>query len=170
MRTRAIALALVAAVVSGVVVAAPLDAPAGATYGESKPLGPIAVTVRLAAPAALGVPLAVTVTARADAAAVDRLALEVRADDSVALVIGAQSAPVDRAGARTWVVTVVPMRVSGGNLSVVVSGEIDGVVQAQSVTTKVRPPGGEPAVRALSIAPAEEGRENLSLLPVEERF
>ena len=170
MRTPAIVLALVAAILMGVVVAAPLDAPASATHEESKPLGPIAVTVRLAAPPALGVPLAVTVTARADAAAVDRLALEVRADDSVALVIGAQSAPVDRAGARTWVVTVVPMRMSGGNLSVVVSGEIEDVLQAQSVTTKIRPPGGEPAVRALSIAPAAAGGENLSLLPVEERF
>jgi hypothetical protein len=112
----------------------------------------------------------VTVTARADAAAVDRLELEARADDSAGLVIAAQSGPVDRAGARDWVLTVVPLRASGANLSVVVAGEIDGVAQAQSVTTKVRPAGAVPTVRALSVAPAEVGGENLSLLPVEERF
>ena len=167
MRTPAIVLALVAAVVTTAVAAAPLAAPVAATHGETKPMGPIAVDVRLAAPPALGVPLTVTVTARAEA--VDHLELEVRADDSAALVIGAQSGPVDRAGARSWVVTVVPMRASGGNLSVVVAGEIDGVAQAQSVTTKVRPAGAVPTVRA-SIAPAEPRGENLSLLPVEERF
>ena len=52
----------------------------------------------------------------------------------------------------------------------VVFGEIDGVVQAQAVTTKIRQAGAEPAVRALSAAPARAGSENLSLLPVEERF
>jgi hypothetical protein len=167
MKTPAILLALFAAVVTGAVAAAPLDAPA-ATRDEAKPLGPIAVDVRLAAPPALGVPLTVTVTARAEA--VDRLDLEVRTDDSAALVIGGQSGPVDRAGARSWVVTVVPLRASGGNLSVVVAGEIDGVAQAQSVTTKVALAGAVPTVRALSVAPAEAGGENLSLLPVEERF
>jgi hypothetical protein len=168
MTAPAIALALVAAIVTGAVAAAPLDAPVAATHEEAKPSGPIAVDVRLAAVPALGVPLTVTVTARAEA--IDRLELEVHTDDSVALVIGAQSSPVDRAGARSWVVTVVPTRASGGNLSVVVAGEIDGVAQAQSVTTKVRPAGAVPSVRALSIAPAEGGGENLSLLPVEERF
>ena len=168
MTTPAIVLALVAAVVTGAVAAAPLNAPAAATHEEAKPLGPIAVDVRLAAPPALGVPLTVTVTARAEA--VDRLELEVRTDDSAALVIGAQSGPLDRAGVRSWVVSVVPVRATGGNLSVVVAGEIDGVAQAQSVTTKVRPAGAVPTVRALSIAPAEAGGEHLSLLPVEERF
>ncbi len=162
-------LALVAAVVTGAVAAAPLDAPAVTTH-EAKPLGPIAVEVRLGAPPALGVPLTVTVTARADAAAVDRLVLETRVDDSAALAIGAQTGPVDRAGARSWVVTVVPMRASGGTLSVVVAGEIEGVAQASSVTTEVRPAGAVPTVRALSVAPAKAGGENLSLLPVEERF
>lgn len=168
MSAPAILLALVAAFVAGTVAAAPLDAPVGASR-ETKPQGPIALDVRLAATPALGVPLTVTVTARADAAAVDRLALEARVDDSAALVIGEQSGPVDRSGARSWVVTVVPMRASGGRLSIVVAGEIDGVVQARAVTTEVRPAGATPAVRALSIAPAEAGRENLSLLPVEER-
>ena len=161
--------AVVAAVAMGAVVAAPLDAPvAAATHEEAKPLGPIAVDVRLATPPALGVPLTVTVTARAEA--IDRLELEVRADDATALAIGTQSGPVDRAGARSWIVIVVPMRASGGNLSVVVAGEIDGVAQAQSVTTRVRPAGGVPAARALSVAPSEATGENLSLLPVEERF
>ncbi len=170
MTARAVVVALLAAVGAGAVAAAPLDAPVAATHDEAKPLGPIAVDVRLAAPPALGVPLTVTVTARADAAAVDRLALEVRADDSAALVIAAQSGPVDRAGARNWVLTVVPVRASGANLNVVVTGEIDGVAQARSVTTKISPPGAVSAVRAPSVAPTQAGGENLSLLPVEERF
>ena len=133
-------------------------------------MGPIAVDVHLAVPPALGVPLTVTITARAEALAVGRLELAVRADESAALLIGAQSAPIDRAGSRSWVVTVVPVRASGGNLSVVVSGEIEGVAQAQSVVTRVRPEGAEPTVRALTVVPAKAGGENLSLLPVEERF
>ncbi len=167
MRAPAVVLALVATVVMGAVAAAPLDAPIVATH-EAKPQGPIAVDVRLAAPPALGVPLTVTITARAET--VDRLRLEARVDDSAALVIGAQSGPVDRAGARSWVVTVVPMHASGGTLSVVVAGEIDGVAQARSVTTEVRPAGAVPTVRALSVAATVGGGENLSLLPVEERF
>lgn len=167
MKTAAIVLALFAPIVTTAAAAAPLDAPV-ATHQEAKPLGPIAVDVRLAAPPALGVPLTMTVTARAEA--IDRLDLEVHTDDSAALVIAGQSGPVDRAGARTWVVTVVPLRASGGNVSVVVAGEIDGVAQAQSVTTKVIPAGAVSTVRALSSAPAKAGGENLSLLPVEERF
>jgi len=132
-------------------------------------MGPIAVDVHLSAPATLGVPLAVTITAHADVLALGRLELTVRADDSAALVIGAQSGPLDRAGSRSWVVTVVPMQASGGNLSVVVSGEIEGVAQAQFVVAKIRPAGPESPVRALAIAPAQVGVENLSLLPVEER-
>jgi len=168
MTTPAILLALVAAVAAGAVAAAPPDAPVAAPQEEAKPMGPIAVDVSLAAPPALGVPLTVTVTARAEA--VDRLELEAHADDSSALLIGARSGPVDRAGARIWIVTVVPMRESGADLSVVVAGEIDGVAQAGSVTTAIRPGGAVPTVRALSAAPAEAGGENLSLLPVEERF
>jgi len=93
----------------------------------------------------------------------------VRADDSTALVIAGQSGPVDRAGTRTWVLSVVPLRASGANLSVVVLARSMASAQAQSVTTKVRPAGAVQTVRALSVAPAAAGGENLSLLPVEER-
>ena len=133
-------------------------------------MGPIAVEAHLAAPPALGVPLAVIITARVDGFAVGRLDLEVRADDATALVIGARSEPFDHSGSQSWVVTVVPMRASGGNLSIVVSGEIEGVAQAQSVVTKVRPAAGEPTVGALAVVPAQVVGENLALLPVEERF
>ncbi|MEO8464082.1 MAG: hypothetical protein ABI640_01970 [Gammaproteobacteria bacterium] len=170
MRAPAIVLALVATVVTIGVAAAPVDAPAAATREESKPMGPIAIDVHLSAEPMPGVPLAATVTARTDAVAVDRLAIEVRADDSAELAVGAPSGLVERAGSRSWVVTVVPMHASGGNLTVVVFGEIDGVVQAQSVTTKIRSAGAGPTVRALATAPAPAGSENLSLLPVEERF
>jgi hypothetical protein len=168
MRTSAVVLALVSAVAAGAVAAAPPESPAPVTHDEAKPTGPIAVDVHLDAEPALGVPLTVTVMARADG--VDRLDLEVRADDPAALVIGAVSPPLDRAGARRWIVTVVPVRASGGYLSVVVAGEIDGVAQARSVVVAIRPAGAEAPARAPSAAPAGAGGENLSLLPVEERF
>lgn len=167
MRVVAILYALLTAVMPGAVAGAPLDAPAAATRDEAKPMGPIAVHVRVTAPPSLGVPLSVIVTARAET--LDRLDLEVRAE-AAALVIADKSAPVDRAGARSWTVTVVPVQAAGGNLSVVVTGEIDGVPQAQSVVTPIRPPGAVPIARALSAGPAAAGGENLSLLPVEERF
>ena len=169
MKAPTLVLALVAAAVTIGIAAAPVGAPLNATH-ESKPLGPIAVDVRLVAPPTPGVPLEVIITAHAEGNAVDGLDLEVRVDDSAALVIGGRSEPIDSAGSRSWVVTVVPMLGPGGNLSVVVFGEIDGAAQAQSVTTKIRAAGAEPTVRALSTVPARAGRENLSLLPVEERF
>jgi len=168
MKTPAMVLVLVALFGTGAAAAAPLETPVAGPHEEAKPMGPIAVDVRLGARPALGVPLTVTVTARAQA--IDSLELEVRADDPAALLIGEASGPVDRAGVRTWLVTVVPMRSPGGSLNVVVAGEIDGVAQGQSVTTKVSLTGAAPAVRALSNAPAEAGGEKLSVLPVEERF
>ena len=168
MKTPAIVIACVATVLTAVVVAAPLDAPVAATHEEAKPTGPIAVDVRLAAPPALGVPVTVTVTAHAET--IGRLALEVYADDPAALAVVAQSAPVDRAGVRSWEVTVIPTRVSGGTLDVLVAGEIDGVVQARSVVTPIELGGAAPAARPQSLATPAAGGENLSLLPVEERF
>jgi hypothetical protein len=164
MKTGALLLALIG--VAAAAAAAPRETPVVATQLEAKPKGPIAVDVRLAAPPALGSPLTVTVTARADG--IDRLVLEVRADDPAGLAIGAVSAPVDRAGARTWSVIVVPVRSSGANLSIVVAGEIDGVAQAQSVVTPVRPAGAAPPVRAMAVGPSTRDGENLTLLPVEE--
>jgi hypothetical protein len=160
-------LALVATFLPAVVFAAPLDAAVAATHDEAKPTGPIGVDVRIAAPPALGAPLTVTVTARAEA--IEGLALEVHADDPAALAIVAQSAPVDRAGARSWEITVIPMRTAGGNLGVVVAGDIDGVAQAGSVVTPIRLAEATPALRARPLAVPEAGGVNLSLLPVEER-
>ena len=168
MNTPAMLLACVLACLPAVAFAAPLGSPASATHDEAKPTGPIGVDVRIAAPPTLGVPLTVTVTARAQA--VDGLALEVHADDPAALVIVAQSAPVDRAGSRSWEVTVVALRTSGGNLGVVVAGDIDGVAQAGSVVTPIRLAEAAPALRTRPLAAPQAGRENLSLLPVEERF
>jgi hypothetical protein len=130
-------------------------------------MGPIAVDVRVAAPPVRGVPLTVTVVARAEP--LEGLDLEVHADPE-ALVIAARSPPTDRAGERTWILTVVPEIAAGGSLSVVVAGVIGGVPQAQSVVASIGPPGASPSARAASVTPVESGGEKLSLLPVEERF
>lgn len=149
--------------------AAPLDAPADARRDEVKPMGPIAVDVRVAGPVALGVAQSITVTARATA--VEDLRLEVHANPPAALVIAAPPAPVDRPGERRWTLTVVPLAAEGASLTVLVAGEVDGVTEAQSVTTPLGPPGSPPQARAAAAgAPAERGGEKLSLLPVEERF
>jgi hypothetical protein len=93
-----------------------------------------------------------------------------RADDPETLAIGVTSPPVDRDGARSWSVAVVPARSEGGYLNVVVAGPVDGVMQARAVVVAIRLPGAAPQARAPAAGPAGIGRENLSLLPVEERF
>jgi hypothetical protein len=166
MKTLALVIAFVAVFLTGLAIAAPPGA-VPATRHEAKPTGPIAVDVRLAAPPALGVPFTVIVTARAES--VGRLELEVHTDDPAALAIVAESAPVDGTGVRSWQVTVTPTRASGGNLGVLVTGEIDGVTQARSVVTPIRLAEAAPASHAQSLAAPKAGSENLSLLPVEER-
>jgi hypothetical protein len=163
-------LVLLAFLVNGVIElasAAPPDARPGSERLEQKTAAAIAVVVRAAVAPALGVPLEVSVLARSPAPG--RLAIEAHADGSV-LTIASVSTPVDEDGGRRWIVTVVPMRESGGNLSLVVAGDVDGVEQAKSVVFPVRLPGAAGEVRAQSVAPARADGENLSLLPVEERF
>ena len=170
MRPLTIAWVLAALLSAGAAAAAPLEPPAVAARRAvpPKPAGPIGVDVRLNAEPVLGVPVTVTITARAET--ISDLTLEARAADPGALAIGAASLPVDRGGARSWSLTVVPLRATGGYLSVVVAGQIDGVAEARSVVIPVRPAGSAPEVRAPAAAPAAGSRENLSVLPVEERF
>ncbi len=63
----------------------------------------------------------------------------------------------------SWQITVVPLAAEAGYLSVIVSGTIDGVDQARSVTISLRS-----AAPADAPAPVAGGGETLIALPVQE--
>ena len=136
-------------------------APAAAEL-PGKPTGPILVEHRLAADPAVGVPLEVMVTARVDAAA-GGLSIEANATaPRVALVTPPRFLAAGE-GVYSWQITVVPLAAEAGYLSVIVSGTIDGVDQARSVTISLRS-----ATPADSPAPVAGGGETLIALPVQE--
>jgi hypothetical protein len=64
-------------------------------------------------------------------------------------------------GAYAWELTVVPLAPDAGYLTVVVTGEIDGVSQARTVTIALRGSEAAPAAPA-----AERVGETLIALPV----
>lgn len=127
----------------------------------AKPTGPIAVDYRVAATPAIGVPLAVELTARvADPGA--RLALEAIPSDPGLLHALTPVLVASAEGRFEWSVTVVPMAADAGFLNVVVSGEIDGVAQARSVAIRVRGGAARSAPDRATLG------EALIELPVEE--
>ena len=128
-----------------------------------KPTGPIAVEHRLAGEPAVGVSLEIAVTARVEAE-IGALRIEASASSpSTALVTPPLLTSVAN-GVYSWTLTVVPLAADAGYLSVIVSGAIDGVAQARSVTISLRSaaaPGAQPGVMAV-------GGETLIALPVQE--
>ena len=136
-------------------------APAAAEL-PGKPTGPILVEHRLAADPAVGVPLDITVTARVDAAA-SGLSIEANATVPRAALVTPPRLLEAGAGVYSWQITVVPLAAEAGYLSVIVSGTIDGVDQARSVTISLRS-----AAPADLPAPTAGGGETLIALPVQE--
>jgi hypothetical protein len=127
-----------------------------------KPTGPIAVEHKLAAPPAVGVPVAATITARVEPGA-GELVLEVSASQPGAVLLTAPVLVASGPGLRTWQVTVVPLTVDAGYLNALVTAEIDGIPQARTVAIALRSAApAEPAAE-----PSAEG-ETLIALPVEE--
>jgi hypothetical protein len=129
-----------------------------------KPTGPIAVEYRVAAAPAVGVPLEIVVTARAEAD-VSGIMIEVNASAPQSLLV---TAPVlvtaGDGGVYSWNITVVPLADEAGYLSVIVAGRVDGLSQARSVTVPLHPaaaPGPGPAA-------ATAGEERLIALPAQE--
>jgi hypothetical protein len=136
-------------------------APAAAEL-PGKPTGPILVEHRLAADPAVGVPLEITVTARVDGAA-GGLGIEANATVPRAALVTPPRLLEAGEGVYSWQITVVPLTAEAGYLSVIVSGTIDGVDQARSVTISLR--GAAPADAR---APVAGGGETLIALPVQE--
>lgn len=165
MRRVAIAILAAAAVISAAPgAAAPRGAaPAAAARAElpGKPTGPIAVEHHMGAVPAVGTPLAIAITARVDGQ-VAGLGIEASATVPSAVLVTQPRLLGVSGGVYSWEITVVPLRADAGYLSVIVSGAIDGVDQARSVTIPLRgeAPGAD-AVRA-------RGDETLIALPVEE--
>lgn len=158
----ALALSLICAPLAAAAAPRALDEPARAARFErpGKPTGPIAVDYRLAAVPAVGVPLMVAITARADGETAG-LRLETIASEPRAVLLTVPTAVASTDGAHAWELTVVPLTPDAGYLTVVVMGEIDGVSQARTVSIALRASETPPA------AAATEGKaETLIALPV----
>ena len=159
-----IVVAAILAAPSLVVAAPPADerAPARAEL-PGKPTGPIAVEYRLAAQPEVGVPLAIEVTARFEAA-VSNLSLEANASIPRAVLVTTPELEAAGDGVSSWRITVVPLAAEAGYLSVIVAGNVDGLPQASSVTIPLRGAGavGPPP------AAVSAGGETLIALPVQE--
>jgi hypothetical protein len=127
-----------------------------------KPTGPIVVEHRLTAVPALGVPLKIAVTARVEGD-VGLLSIEANATEPRAALVSAPVLLAVAGGAYSWEITVVPQAADAGYLSVIVSGSIDGVAQARSVTIALHSAVPAPAA-AVTVAQGE----TLIALPVQE--
>lgn len=139
-----------------------LEESAGAARSElpGKPTGPIAVEYRLGAVPAVGVPLTIAITARA-AGETGGLRLETSASEPRDVLLAVPTAVASADGAQAWELTVVPLAQDAGYVTVVVTGEIDGVTQARTVTIALRGSAAPPAVAAI-----EGAGETLIALPV----
>ena len=126
-----------------------------------KPTGPIAVEHRFGAGLAVGTAVTLTITARVEPGA-GELALETTATDPKAVVLSVPALVASGAGRYSWQLTVVPLVVDAGYLTVVVSGEIDGVAQARTVSIALR--SEEPP----AVAAPPSKNETLIALPVQE--
>jgi hypothetical protein len=127
-----------------------------------KPTGPIAVEHQFAADPAVGVPVKITVTAHVNGAA-GGLGIEATPTLPRAALVTPPTPLAVGEGVYSWEITVVPLAAEAGYLSVIVSGAIDGVEQARSVTISLRSVVLEDAP-----APAARGGETLIALPVQE--
>lgn len=137
-------------------------APAVRHEFPGKPTGPIVVEHRFAAVPMVGVPLKIEITARAEGI-VGGVGIEVRATTPEAVLVTAP-VPADAGeDAHVWEITVVPLTEEAGYLNVVVSGAIDGTVQARSITISLR---SAPSTEAATAKGAEG--ETLIALPAEE--
>ena len=127
-----------------------------------KPTGPIVVEHHFAARPVVGVPLKIAVTARVEAD-VGRLSIEASATVPDAALVSPPLLLAANKGVYSWELTVVPLLADAGYVSVIVSGSIDGIAQARSVTIPLRG-----AVRAEPAAVTIAAGETLIALPVQE--
>lgn len=129
-----------------------------------KPVAPIAVEHTLSAEPALGVPLTVTITARAEPS-VGALTIEVHGDEALGVAAPPLAAAAP-AGTSIWTVTVTPVAAGTGYLSVLVQGEAGGEPQARSLLIPIRVGVAKPA--AVEPVKIDGGGEQIIALPAEE--
>jgi hypothetical protein len=166
--TRATVAAVVVAVLScpWLAAAAPPSHAHGAEVRAErpgKPTGPIAVEHRLAAGPAVGVPLEIAVTARVEAE-IGVLRIEAGASSPGAALVTPPLLTSVVDGVYSWTLTVVPLADDAGYVSVIVSGNVDGVAQASNVTISLRSAPAQGSAPAIMAA----GGETLIALPVQE--
>lgn len=128
-----------------------------------KPAGPISVEHRMPAEPAVGVPLAIAITARVEGA-VGALSIDANASSPRAVLVTPPLLTSVVDGVYTWSVTVVPLSADAGYLSVIVSGSIDRVSQAGSVTLSLRSATAPDAAPSAAVMDGE----TLIALPVQE--
>lgn len=145
--------------------APPLEARRAQLRAElpGKPTGPIAVEHRVPGDPAVGIPIAIAVTARVEAE-VGALRIEAIASSPRAALVTPPLLTSVADGVYAWTITVVPLTTDAGYLSVIVSGNIDGVAQARSVTISLRSTAARDAAPSAALS---EG-ETLIALPVQE--
>jgi hypothetical protein len=131
----------------------------------SKPTGPIALEHRLTAAPAIGVPLRIAVAAHVEGD-FGRLDLEATATHPTAALVVTPTLVALDGGVYSWEIIVVPLVAEAGYLSVIVSGTIDGLAQARSVTIPLRSAGA--AAPAAAPVVATRNGETLIALPVQE--
>jgi hypothetical protein len=134
-----------------------------ARSSPGKPQPPIAAAYRLSAVPAIGMPLRVSVTARADASLGD-LSIEVSTADGASV----SSPPVAVAGTKqgeyVWEIDVAPLSSPAGRLNVLVTGNGPAGPQARSLSVLLRT-GARAEAAELRVAP---NGERLMALPAKE--
>jgi len=137
-------------------------APARVTL-PGKPTGPIGLEYHVAAAPAVGVPLAIDVSARVEAE-VQGLSIEANASAPHAVLVSPPAVVAAGDDVYTWRITVVPLAVEAGYLSIIVAGRVDGLAQSRGVTVSLRSEAARGPVPAAQGA----GPEALIALPVQE--
>jgi hypothetical protein len=128
-----------------------------------KPTGPIAVEYHVAGTPAVGVPLEIDVSARVEAE-VQGLSIEANASAPQAVLVTPPAVVTAGDDVYSWRITVVPLAVEAGYLSIIVAGRVDGLAQSRGVTVSLRSAADRGPVPAAKGA----GPEALIALPVQE--
>jgi hypothetical protein len=128
-----------------------------------KPGGPIAVEYQVAADPIVGTPLEIVISARVEAG-VSNVAIEANPSAPRAVLVTQPETGTRGDGIHSWTITVVPLVADAGYLTIVVSGEADGLRQARSLTV----PLGSAEPQGLAPAPQTAEGEALIALPVQE--
>jgi hypothetical protein len=111
--------------------------PLEAQSSPGKPQPPISAEYRLSAAPAIGAPLVVTFTARADES-FGELSIDARGTGGADVQFAPARVPSAAAGEFVWEIAVAPLSSAGGRVNVLVSGRDSAGVQARSFSVALR--------------------------------